>query len=140
VRLKAHDNQAEPLESPGMKIFRAITEPLRPLLTWEETWEGEDGGLIQCWERGRQIAEQNPALSANAKEGHLIPLAWKGGLSRSLKVQKYGTFKYLATWQGLRQEDLDIDMTIDVPVRCSRFQTTVIFTSKYELYANSPEE
>jgi hypothetical protein len=33
------------------------------------------------------------------------------GVSRSLKkLEKYGSLKYLAQWQGLRGEDLDVDL------------------------------
>jgi hypothetical protein len=123
-----------------MKIYRSIQEPIRSQLAWEETWEGADDGLIKCWENGRRMAELQPDLAAQAKLGQLVPLAWKGGLTKALKVKKYGTFFYLASWQGLRGEDLNLDTDTDLTIRCSIHQTEVIFTSKFELYAADTKE
>jgi hypothetical protein len=123
-----------------MKIYRSIQEPIRSQLAWEETWEGADDGLIKCWENGRILAELQPDLAAQAKLGQLVPLAWKGGLTKALKVKKYGTFFYLASWQGLRGEDLNLDTDADLAIRCSFHQTEVIFTSKFELYAADTKE
>lgn len=128
------------LNKEAMKVFRSIDEPFREHLSWDETWEGADDGLIKCWENGRKLAGSNPDLAEQAKSGRLVSLAWKGGLTRALKVQKYGTFFYLACWQGLRGEDLSLDTGRDIVIRCSYFNTEVIFTSKYELYAADAKE
>jgi hypothetical protein len=66
----------------------------------------------------------------------LVALAWKGGTEhieeptdkKETKSQKrYGTLKYLATWQGLRGEDLDIELDKERIVVCSKSKKAVIF-------------
>ena len=90
-------------------LRRSIHEPIREGLSRTELWDGEDGGLIWCWELGRQKRLQDPDLAARAEKGKLVVLAWKGGVQKKLKVDKKGgTLYYLATWQGLHGEDLDI--------------------------------
>jgi len=42
--------------------------------------------------------------------------------------KKFGSLCYLATWQGMREEDLCIDMTEEVSVDCSRTGIKVVFT------------
>ena len=39
-------------------IFRSYQEPDRGKLSWSERWEGEDKGLITCWEVGRELSEK----------------------------------------------------------------------------------
>lgn len=119
-----------------MKVQRSILEPARRNLSWHDTWEGEDQGLIACWERGRELAKQDPGLAARAREGHLIMLNWKGGVDRSLKKkQKYGTLQYLAQWQGLRGENLEIDMLTETTIACTLTGMLVTFTGDLAKYA-----
>lgn len=95
----------------------------------------EDNGLIACWERGREKAIEEPELAAKAIVGQLVILPWKGGVEREIKKkEKYGTYRYLAMWQGLRGEDLDIDTSVDSPRVCSVTGMKVIYTSDYEKY------
>jgi len=101
-----------------MLLIRSIKEPIRKALTWDERWKGADQGLIWCWERGRQIRVEDPDFAARAMDGELVPLAWKGGVEKKIKKEKEGTPQYLATWQGLRGEDLEI------PVEGKRIQCT----------------
>lgn len=111
------------------RITRSMSEPIRERLTWEETWKGPDEGLIFCWELGRQESTRKPELAAKAKAGELPPMDWKGGIDKKMKNKKrFGTLKYLATWQGLREEDLDIDLERETPMHCSRTGQLVIFT------------
>lgn len=77
-----------------------------------------------------------------AREGHLIPLPWKGGLEparkalpKATKAQKYGCFQYLAMWQGLRGEALTINTTIEMRLTCSLQKQDVIFTPDRTKYA-----
>ena len=90
-------------------IHRSISEPIRSGLTRREAWEGPDQGLILCWEKGRQERSEKPELAKKASEGHLVPLNWKRG-----------TLKYLAHWQGLRGEDLDIDLIGQREITCTK--------------------
>jgi len=42
--------------------------------------------------------------------------------------KKFGSLNYLATWQGLRGEDLHIDVENEVSVACTRTRVLVTFT------------
>jgi hypothetical protein len=112
------------------KLHRSAREPIREGLTWDETWRGPDNGLIWCWERGRLDRIEKPELAARADCGELVPLDWKGGVQEKLKVErKPGTLKYLATWQGLRGEDLDISLDAESTIVCARTQQIVVFSA-----------
>jgi hypothetical protein len=110
-------------------VYRSIESPLRSGLTWHDTWNADDRGLIQCWENGRRYAVLQPDLAAAAARGELPSLHWKGGVAGTPKMKKkYGSFFYLATWQGLRGEDLWIDLVAEAQRVCSRTRVTVTFT------------
>jgi hypothetical protein len=112
-------------------LYRSIDHPIREGLSWTETWRGPDRGLIFCWERGRQERLERPELAARADKGELVPLDWKGGVKEKLKLErKPGTLQYLATWQGLRGEDLDIDLEEQRMVVCTRFGQAVVFSGE----------
>lgn len=118
-------------------VQRQIEEPLRKELSYEEAWEGPDKGLIKCWEIGRSRAEKTPALSEQCLRGELPALGWKGGVSRTLvKLEKFGTLNYLAQWQGLRGEDLDIDTTQETTLTCTKTGMIVTFTPDQSKYIN----
>jgi hypothetical protein len=110
-------------------IRRSIDTPIRTGLDWHATWEGEDKGLIKCWEVGRQLAKSKPELAEAAGRDELPATNWKGGVSRTLKkLEKYGALQYLAQWQGLRGEDLAIDPAAEVTITCSKTGMVVTFT------------
>ena len=112
-----------------MKIHRKAHEPPRAALTWDKRWKGADQGLIACWERGREKSGEDPTLASQAREGRLVLLPWRGGVEKATKKkQKYGTLNYLAMWQGLRGEDLDIDTDAEASLVCTVTEMTVIFT------------
>jgi hypothetical protein len=112
-------------------IHRSIEHPIRKDLEWDEIWKGSDNGLIWSWERGRQKRVEDPDLAKNAERGELIVLPWKGGLDEDTKnKKKYGSLKYLAMWQGLRNEDLDIDLDNEIAIKCTKTGKTVVFTAK----------
>ncbi len=120
-----------------MLVSREITHPLRPKLTWEETWQGPDQGLIRCWEIGRERAEKVPELAQQCRAGELPVLGWKGGVVRALKKkEKFGALKYLAQWQGLRGEDLRVQVDQEVTLTCSRTGMIVTFTPDRGKYLN----
>jgi hypothetical protein len=63
-------------------------------------------------------------------------LPWKGGVERATKQKsRYGTFAYLAMWQGLRGDDLDLDTDTEVALTCSATGMKVVFTSDRDKYA-----
>ena len=112
-----------------MRIQRDIEKQIRKGLSWKQLWEGEDKGLVACWENGRKHAKENPEIKARAFRGELPVLNWKGGIEVPLKIgMKYGTLNYLACWQGLRGDDLDIDLEEEVELICSRTEMLVVFT------------
>ena len=113
---------------------RSIEEPVRKALTWEELWKGSDNGLIACWEQGRVKAVNSPDLAESCKSGELPVLAWKGGVEKKIKGKKYGSLFYLATWQGLRGEDLNINQREEISIICSKTQVEVIFTTNLLTY------
>lgn len=122
----------------GNRIYRSINEPIREGLSFEEKWRRPDKGLITAWEVGRQLSEKEPELSIRAKNGELPATGWKGGVEKKIKKkQKYGTQKYLAEWQGLRGEDLDIDLESEQILTCSRTGMTVVYTDDIEKYINA---
>lgn len=122
------------------RIFRPIAAPIRDGLTWHETWCGSDAGLIFCWENGRRLRCRDCELSRRASVGELVTLPWKGGTeniddalaeeNRGKAQKRYGTLYYLATWQGLRGEDLNIDMGAEQAVVCSRSNRAVLFRGR----------
>ena len=112
------------------RLRRSVDEPIREGLTWSEKWEGPDKGLIWCWQRGRQKRVEEPELATRADKGELVMLAWKGGVQKKgKKERKRGTLQYLATWQGLRGEDLNIDTGEKSMLTCTATKTSVVFTN-----------
>lgn len=110
-------------------LRRSIDTPIRPAADWHTTWAGEDNGLIKCWEVGRKAGQQSPELAQAALNGELPVTGWKGGVSRALKkTDKYGALQYLAHWQGLRGEDLEIDLAAEITITCSKTGMRVTFT------------
>ncbi|MGB2833934.1 MAG: hypothetical protein WBC07_13380 [Methylotenera sp.] len=91
-------------------------------------WRDSDNGLIVSWERGRDKALEDPELAQKCLNGELPTLAWKGGVDKPIKGKKYGSLFYLATWQGLRGEDLNVDLDLEVTLTCSKTNVQVIFT------------
>lgn len=112
------------------KLFRSIETPIREYTDMQHRWHSDDQGLIWCWERGRQIAQENPALAARAKAGELVMLQWKGGVPAGYKgATKKGTLQYLAQWQGLREKDLNIDISPLPTLTCSSSGVKVVFSN-----------
>ena len=96
---------------------------------WHARWEGPDKGLIVSWLRGLEKRLESPNLAARAMAGELPVLAWKGGVPKVLKLKNtIGALLYLATWQGLRGEDLLIDTDQEISLTCTRFNVPVLFT------------
>ena len=119
-------------------IHRSRKESRRTELSTEELWLSEDRGIIVCWEVGRDLADKDPELARKAERGELPTLSWKGGVAVALKNPvKYGTFKYLATWQGLRREDLNIDPSAETEITCTRTGVKVIYTPDAKKYTTA---
>jgi hypothetical protein len=103
-------------------------------------WNGPDGGLIACWQRGREKAKIEPDLAKRAKTGVLVTLPWKGGTENTEDqdgntknkkfAKRFGTYKYLAMWQGLRGEDLNLDLDGERVIVCTKTKRVVVFRLK----------
>ena len=125
----------------NQNIFRFYQEPNREGLSWDELWKGHDKGCIICWEVGRELSKREPELAERAKKGELPELGWKGGVKRKTKKkEKYGTLFYLAQWQGLRGDDLNIDLSEEIELICSKTGMKVIFTGDAEKYGYESEK
>lgn len=119
--------------SKNMRIRHPISHPPTPSEDWYERWEGPDQGLICSWLRGIEKGLEDPALAAKAKAGELPVLPWRGGVEKTIKrTDKVGALQYLAAWQGLRGEDLDIELGVEVQMTCTRTGVPVTFTGNTE--------
>ena len=121
----------------SQRIYRSYHEPKREGLSWDERWKGQDKGLITCWEVGRELSKKEPELWERAKNGELPVLAWKGGVDVEKKIkkkEKYGSLSYLAQWQGLRGDDLNIDLSKEIELICSKTGMKVIYTKDVNKY------
>jgi len=115
------------------KIYRSFSEPDRENLTWEETWRQEDKGLIKNYEVGRALAKKEPELAEKAKRGELPVLGYKGGVDKTLKKkEKIGALNYIAKWQALRGEDLNLNLDEEIVLTCTKTDMRVTFTMDLE--------
>jgi hypothetical protein len=116
------------------RLQRSAKEPIRAGLTYAELWDGPDKSLIYCWEAGRQLRDKDSATAARAAKGEFVSLPWKGGtddveeLPAGKKASaRYGALRYLAMWQGLRGDDLDITTESKTTLVCARTNRSVTF-------------
>ena len=119
-----------------MHLERSIQQPIREFVDMESRWRGPDAGLIWCWERGRQKADEDPTLGLKARIGVLVPLAFKGGVDKDnipKSNKKNGHLFYLAQWQGLAGKDLDIDTDCDTRLICSATGVEVTYSQKRDM-------
>lgn len=111
-----------------MRIYKSVSEPIYENPDYKDRIEGYDKGLINAWNVGRKLALSNPGLVIQARNGELPVLGVKGGVERKINKDKIGSLWYLAQWQGLRGEDLDVDITAEVQMICSRTGVKVTYT------------
>lgn len=112
------------------KVFRDIREPIREDRSFQNLWRQDDKGLIASWEVGREKRIKYPELAEKALNGELPMSGYKGGVEKETKKKtKIGSLRYLAEWQGLRSENLNIDFDCEIKVTCSKTGVTVLFTS-----------
>jgi len=115
------------------KIYRNFSEPDRENLTWEEIWRREDKGLIKNYEVGRALAKKEPELAEKAKRGELPVLGYKGGVDKTLKKkEKIGALNYVAKWQALRGEDLNLNLDEEIVLTCTKTDMQITFTMDLE--------
>lgn len=124
-----------------MRIQRSILDPILQIDDYDARINGDDKGLINAWYVGRRLADKSPDLAARARNGELPVLGVKGGISKKIKVpNKFGSLWYVAQWQGLRGEDLNVDTDAEIVMRCSRFGVEVLFTLDLEKLGRSQDD
>lgn len=95
--------------------------------TYAERWEGPDGGLIAAWRQGLLMRDHRPDWVQAVLRHELPELPWRGGGSEVIKGKRPGTWLYLAMWQGLRGEALDVDTSQPLEMQCTRTQVRTLF-------------
>lgn len=103
-------------------ITRSVNEPMREGLTVSQDFDGLDGGLICCWDQGRRMARLGHEFVKQAQEDELP----------QLDTWRRGTLYYLAVWQGLRGDDLDIDLDAEFTKQCSLTKREWLFSGHRE--------
>lgn len=111
-----------------MRITAAAAFPPSQPGDWTARWEGQDHGLIAAWFAGREYAQHAPDVAEQARRGVLVALPFKRGATTPVKGMRWGTLLYVAMWQGMRGEDLDIDPTADVRLTCSSTGGAITYT------------
>jgi len=123
----------ELIMSDASRVTRSILEPIREDPDFQERWNGNDKGLITCWEVGRTLGVKEPELVQKAKDGELPVLGWKGGVAEGLKLkEKFGSLNYFAQWQGLRGEDLNINLDDEYELMCTNTKVKVTYTADHQ--------
>lgn len=95
--------------------------------------EGPDQGIINAWVTGLAKRTNAPDVAAKTAAGELPILPFRGGVEAAIKAKsKVGHLLYVAMWQGLRGEDLDIDADSEISMTCTRTGVRVLYTMDYE--------
>lgn len=111
-----------------MLIQASAANPPKQGESWEARQEGVDRGLISAWLAGRSMRERETELVLAALRGELPVLPFKGGVEKTIKGNKIGSLHYIAMWQGLRGEDLNVTLGSTPVMRCTRTRVQVYFT------------
>lgn len=91
--------------------------------------------MLGGWARNeKEGARARPAR----REWRTSTHGMEGGVENTIKTgKKYGTLFYLAQWQGIRGEHLDIDLDLEHELVCSRTGVKVIFTGDLKKYGSA---
>lgn len=112
-----------------MLVTASAASPPPPQEDFHARLHGPDRGLINAWLVGLNARKDRPDLAEAAQAGCLPPFIYKGGVAQKIKSKnKIGSLQYLAAWQGLRGENLEIDTDAEVTVTCSKTGVPVTFT------------
>lgn len=124
----------------AMRVRASAQIPPQLGSLYEDRFGTAEHTLISCWLRGLELRSDEAASGLGGKNaaksvvqaaiaGELPILPWKGGIAKPTKQKtRLGATQYLAMWQGLRGQDLDIDLSTEHQVTCSRFLVAVTFT------------
>jgi hypothetical protein len=126
-----------------MRIERPADVPARDGLSWADLWNGPDDGLIAAWEAGRTLAQDRRDLAAQCQRGALPELPWKTGArpskAKKKPPQRFGSFLYVAMWQGLRGDALAIDTDTPLTMTCRDTGFSVTYTSDRSRWAGQDD-
>lgn len=125
-----------------MLLHDAFANPPPMALDYAERMEGPDQGVINAWLAGIAMRRDPPSeQQKSALAGELLPLPYRGGVDRKLKIkQKIGALHYLAMWQGLRGDDLNIDTESEPELVCTKTGVLVLFTLDHKRLMGAAEE
>lgn len=119
------------------KIYQSINTPIIFENDYDVRINGADRGVINAWMVGRDLARRDLGLVDRVRAGELPPLVFKGGVEKKVKGSKVGSLWYLAEWQGLRGDGLDIDVDDDIEMVCARTGVKVLFTLDFDKLAGA---
>lgn len=124
-----------------MRIIHSFNSPPQFQERFEDRINGPDGGIINAWLAGIKHRSDNSPWYKAAEAGELPILPYRGGVEKKIKKNlKIGVLHYLAMWQGLRGEDLDINTTDEPILTCSKFGVSVQYTLNLsKIYAQVEE-
>ena len=112
-----------------MLIQASVNNPPAYEHDYDRRLKGPDHGLINAWIAGIRYAKEHPDIAARAQAGELPVLPYRGGVERAIKTRhKIGALQYVAMWQGLRNEDLQLDTDAEHVMTCQRTGVPVTFT------------
>lgn len=125
-----------------MLLKHAFANPPPMAADYAERMEGPDQGIVNAWLAGIAMRRDTEcAQQASALAGELPVLPYRGGVERKLKIkQKIGALHYLAMWQGLRGDDLDIDTETEPELICTKTGVLVLFTLDYKKLMGASNE
>ncbi|WP_423459916.1 hypothetical protein [Ottowia sp. VDI28] len=123
-----------------MLVECSASSPPTAEANFEKRVNGPDGGMVSAWLAGRELSSQRPDLAAAATANELPILAFAGGVERKIKLQeKLGALQYVAMWQGLRGDDLRVNLSEESVLMCSKHGVRVRFTADWRKLASAED-
>lgn len=125
-----------------MLITASAANPPPKSENYEQRISGADKGLINAWLVGLAKRQSDPGLARKAEAGELPLLPYKGGVEKKVKTRdKIGSLWYVAAWQGLRGQDLEMDTQEEVQLVCSKTLVPVTYTfDVLKLFSSAAEQ
>ena len=109
---------------------------------------GMGNALEICYTTGKEMRDSDPELAGRAKRGELPVLNWPGGFgAEASPPRRFGSFFYLAQWQGLRGEqwhgitgkNRNMSTSHPVGIKCAVTGMVTIFTKDARKYLSAHE-
>ena len=109
---------------------------------------GAGNALEICHTTGKEMRNSDPKLAGRAERGELPVLYWPGGFdAEASPPRRFGSFFYLAQWQGLRGEqwhgitgkNRNMSTSHPVGIKCAATGMVTIFTKDARKYLSAHE-